>query len=152
MRSFLFLSLAALAITGCSTITTPDAEPYQEEVFSSERRNVGYVDIGDEWRLESEALTVTRDESQKQVLRAGAQLGARLTSLRLPHHTQVPTSVTAEAIYYDAFQDRFECVGFPVIRQGAKLTERAGADARLVMHSDGTIKKEIISSLVADES
>ncbi len=149
MHHLLALSLLAFIAIGCTAVRHhPDTDPMDLETRSPERRDVGYVDIDKDWRLESEALTVTRDQSQNQVLRAGAQLGARLTSIRLPHHTQVPTTVTADAIYYDAFQDRFECVGHPVVRQGASVIERPGSDGRVVMYSDGTIKRETVSSLV----
>jgi hypothetical protein len=82
------------------------------------------------------------------VLRVGAQAGATLTSLRAPRHSQVATTAQAEAIYYDAFQKRFELVGDPVIEQGAKVTRRFGRDAKLVMFMDGNILVEGKSSLV----
>ena len=107
-----------------------------------------HVDIAEDWRIESEALNVTRDQTREKVLRVGAQAGATLTSLRPPRHTQVPTTGRAEAIYFDAFQNRFELIGDPVIEQGAKVTRRFGHDAKLVMFIDGNILVQEISSLV----
>ena len=95
---------------------------------------------------------MTRDRSQKRVLRAGGQAQARLTSLRLPQHTQVPTTGTAEAIYYDAFHNRFELVGDPTIEQGSKITQRFGPDATLMMYGDGTLLIRETSSLVEGEA
>ena len=148
MRLIVALPFLILTLVGCSTVSLPELDDSGMELAPTEQRGLNYVDIDEDWRLSSEALTVTRDESQYQVLRASAQAGAVLSSLRLPHHSQVSTTASAEAIYYDAFQDRFEFVGDPIIKQGAKVTQGFGPEARLVMYSDGTIKVEKISSLV----
>lgn len=150
MRTTAFFSLLTLtlAFVGCQTRAFSLGDDAGTPGIPSERRGLDYVDIDNDWRLESAALTVTRDQSQHQVLRAAAQMGAKLTSLRLPHHTHVPTTATADAIYYDAFQDRFEFVGDPVIAQGAKVTQRSGPNERLMMYSDGTLRFEEVPSLV----
>ena len=116
--------------------------------WSPPEENGNHVDIAGGWRLTSEALNVTRDASREKVLRVGAQAGATLTSLQAPRHTQVATTARAEAIYYDAFHNRFELVGDPVIEQGAKVTRRFGHDAKLVMFVDGNILVRDTSSLV----
>lgn len=149
MRYLALFSLFGLAFTSCETSSIlPELDDTGMNRAPTEQRGLGYVDIDEDWRLESEALTVTRDQSRHQVLRAAAQSGARLTSLRLPHHSQVPTNAMAEAIYYDAFQDRFELVGEPIIEQGSRVTRKYGPDARLVMYSDGTVLQETDESLV----
>ncbi len=152
MRLIATLPLLALALVSCETPSALKLDESGLELAPTEQRGLGYVDIAEDWRMESEALTVTRDRSGHRVLRAGAQGGARLTSLRLPQHTQVPTSGSAEAIYYDAFQNRFELVGDPVLEQGSKVTQKFGPEASIVMYSDGTLLVKKRFSLIEEET
>ena len=155
MRHTILLSLLGLGLLGCQSIWQDyeiDTDGMRMLGGPPEERGLNYVDIGSDWRLESETLNVTRDLSKRRVLRAGAQGGAKLISLDTPRYSQVFTTAEAEAIYYDAFQDRFELVGNPVIRQGSKVTERPGDDGRLVVHRDGSILLEKVSSLVTPDS
>ena len=111
-----------------------------------EERGANYVDVSG-WHLKGNAINVTRDHTKRQVLRAAAQGGATLTSVKVPLHSQVSTVGRAQAIYYDVFHDRFELVGDPIVEQGTKITSKYGPDERILLHVDGKIwetKKETL--------
>ncbi len=152
MRALAFALLASFSVVGCESLrenySLDTGDGLTGAPTPPEERGLNYTEIDGDWRLQSDALNVTRDVSKKQVLRASAQMGATLTSLRAPRHTQVPTTARADAIYYDGFHNRFQLVGNPVIEQGTKVTSRVGADAKLTMYSDGNIHVRKIESLV----
>lgn len=150
MRLLTLLSaLLSLALVGCDSLNSGfsieggDAIKYTPP----EEQGATYVDV-DGWRLEGGALNVTRDQSKNQVLRAAVQGGAILTSTDVPLHSQVPTVCRAQSIYYDAFHNRFELVGDPIIEQGVRVTSKYGSDARLLIYTDGKIIKQKVETLV----
>ena len=146
--SHFFFLLAAPLMLGLVSCETTNFEPFpsdQEAGWTPPEREGGvvHVDINGLWRMESAALDVVRDEaSKRQVLMASAQGGAVLTSLQSPQQTRVATKCTADAIYYDAYQNRFELVGNPVIEQGLAVTSKSGEAAKIVMYGDGGIVKD----------
>lgn len=151
MRLLTLLSaLLTFALVGCDSFNTGfsiEGEDAMRKYSPPEESGATYVDV-DGWRLEGGALNVTRDQSKNQVLRAAVQGGATLTSTKVPLHSQVPTVCRAQSIYYDAFHNRFELVGDPIIEQGVKVTSKYGSDARLLLYTDGKIIIEKIETLV----
>ncbi len=140
------ICLPLLGLVSCESVPTDPFEPSQEDAMWVPPEDLGhdYVEINDDWKLESSALHVTRDQSRRQVLTATAQAGAVLTSLRPPRHTHVATTARANEIYYDAYQNRFTLVGNPRVEQGAKVTSKSGATAKMQMYSDGKLVPEIV--------
>ena len=114
-----------------------------------EENGANYVDVSG-WRLEGKAINVSRDQTKRQVLRAAAQGGAALTSTKVPLHSQVSTVGRAQAIYYDAFHNRFELVGDPIVEQGTKITSLDGSDKSLIVYVDGKILERKKETLVPD--
>ena len=154
MRTLTFLMLLSVGLVSCE-LTNRDysieGEPSFMGITPPEESGATFVEM-DGWRMEGNALNVTRDQSKRQVLRAAVQGGAQLRSLKVPLHSQVATTGAADAIYYDSFRGRFELVGDPVIEQGAQTTRKVGSGARLMMHRDGKIVIERESSLVGSSS
>ena len=135
----------AVGLVGCETTNFEPFPSDQEEGWTPPEQQAGvkHVDINGQWRLESSALDVVRDEaSKRQVVMASAQGNVMLTSLRAPQQTRVATKCTADAIYYDAYQNRFEMVGNPVVEQGLAVTSKSGSSAKIVMYGDGSIVKD----------
>ena len=56
----------------------------------------------------------------------------------------------AQAIYYDAFHNRFELVGDPIVEQGTKITSLHGSDESLILYVDGKILERKKETLVPD--
>ena len=56
----------------------------------------------------------------------------------------------AQAIYYDAFHDRFELIGDPIVEQGAKVTSKYGPDESILLYVDGRILETKVETLVPD--
>jgi hypothetical protein len=144
--SFLFLLAipTMVGMIGCQTPSLDELHATGEDAYvPPEERGMDHVDINGQWRIESDVLDVVRDEATKrQVLMASAQNGVVLHSLLPPKQTRVDTRCTADAIYFDAYQNRFELIGNPVIEQGIEVTSKTGSDAKIVMYGDGGIVKD----------
>lgn len=145
MRWFLltFTAFASLLASGCDSFRARPLGPTLGDALWTppEERGLGYADIDDHWRIRGTALSVRRDISKQQVLYAGAQEGASVTSLTPPRSTNVQTVGEAEQIYYNAFTKEFTLIGNPRIYQGTYVTSRYGPAAKLYIAGDGTVKE-----------
>ena len=152
---YLFIALLTLALSSCASFMRSFNAGYSIEADDvvvrtpPEEDGANYVDVSG-WHLEGNAINVTRDQTKRQVLRASAQGGATLTSIQVPLHSQVSTVGRAQAIYYDAFHDRFELVGDPIVEQGTKITSKYGSDESILLYVDGKILERKKETLVPD--
>ncbi|MCH1505544.1 MAG: LptA/OstA family protein [Verrucomicrobiales bacterium] len=156
MRLLSFITvLLSLALASCASFNRSFSAGYSIEADdvvlrkTPEEKGANYVDMSG-WHLEGNAISVTRDQTKRQVLRASAQGGATLTSTQVPLHSRVNTVGRAQAIYYDAFHDRFELIGDPIVEQGAKVTSKYGPDESILLYVDGRILETKVETLVPD--
>ncbi len=154
MRLLSFLTvLLSMALASCASFLHSDGYFIEgDDVIKKsppEENGANYVDVSG-WHLEGKVINVGRDQTKRQVLRAAAQGGATLTSIKVPLHSQVSTMGRAQAIYYDAFHNRFELVGDPIVEQGTKITSLHGSDESLILYVDGKILERKKETLVPD--
>ncbi|HUF60841.1 MAG TPA: hypothetical protein VMN36_02095 [Verrucomicrobiales bacterium] len=95
--------------------------------------------IADTWMLTGGVLDAEMDRSRRRVIRAAAQEGATLASIRPPQHTRVMTTATAKAIYYNAYLKRFELEGPIELYQG-RVFNRYPEGQKVYILEDGYVR------------
>ncbi len=112
---------------------TSDAETGSARHWANRAR------IADTWMLTGGVLDAELDRSRSRVIRAAAQEGATLASIRPPQHTRVMTTATAKAIYYNAYMRRFELEGPIELYQG-RVFNRYPEGQKVFILEDGYVR------------